>query len=373
MKRFFFIIFVIACLSTCVAKTTEGEYLVKLDNSKSLRFFNFFKAKSLARELKQSWRNLNLHHVKLGNRDLVDFKNQLKTEIEYIEPNSIVRAFTTEEETTYQSKYQWGLDAIEVSKAWKVSKGENTLVAIIDTGIDCEHIALKGRCESGSDFTDSKNGKDENGHGTHCAGIVGANGILKGVAPKANLLGIKFLDSEGAGDLASSINAIEFAIEKGAKILSCSWGGYEYSQAIFDVINKAREENVLFIFASGNESNDNDKTKSYPASYDLDNIISVGAIDKNINLASFSNYGMSVHIAAPGVKIFSTYPNDQYISLSGTSMATPFVAGVLALIKSINPEISYVDLKDRVLKNSIQVEKLLDLILSGNVLNANLD
>jgi len=266
-------------------------------------------------------------------------------------------------------------------QAWSLFKGAKTVVvAVIDTGIDYNHVDLKENMwsENGTHgynaITNTLDPMDDQGHGTHCAGTIGAvgsNGIgVAGVTWNVQLMGVKFLSGSGSGTLADAIKAIRWAVDHGADILSNSWGGGSYSDNLKEAIEYAASKDVLFVAAAGNEKNNNDSKPSYPATYDVANIVSVAASDNLDKLASFSNYGKTrVHISAPGVGIFSTLPGQKYGFLSGTSMATPHVSGAAALLKAYRPALSALQLKESILKSAEKVSTLNSVSQSGGRLN----
>jgi subtilisin family serine protease len=219
---------------------------------------------------------------------------------------------------------------------------------------------------------------DDNGHGTHCAGIIGAEGGndigITGVNWKIEIMPLKFMNAGGFGTTKDAIEAINYVIDRKQKgvnvrIISASWGSTQKSRALEAVIRKAYDEGILFVAASGNASTNNDRSPHYPSSYN--NVVSVAALDRNDRLASFSNYGVkSVQIAAPGKDILSTWPGDAYEEHSGTSMATPVVAGVAALIVAKNPRISVDDLRSKVLSSVDQLDSLKGKVATGGRINA---
>ncbi|MCY9668497.1 S8 family peptidase [Paenibacillus alginolyticus] len=234
-----------------------------------------------------------------------------------------------------------GVEMIQAPKIWDQTKGKGITVAILDTGCDITHPDLKERIVGGINFTNDDGGKtdaymDYNGHGTHVAGTIAAtknnNGVV-GVAPEANLLIIKVLDKHGSGQYDWIINGINFAVEQKADIISMSLGGPENLPALHEAIQKAVAANILVICAAGNEGDGVDSTDEfdYPGCYN--EVISVGAIDLERHSSNFSNSNNEVDLVGPGEKILSTYLNGTYATLSGTSMATPHVAGAMALIK----------------------------------------
>lgn len=224
----------------------------------------------------------------------------------------------------------WGQRYLNIPSLWKSTEGEGVRVAVLDTGI-ADHPDLAGAIIGAKDFTGSRYGvSDQQGHGTHCAGIVAArknhNGIV-GVAPKAQLLIGKVLGDDGYGtgqDIAAGIN---WAVQSKAKIISMSLGSQVELPIVHKAIKNAIKEGVFIICASGN---DDLAYVDYPGAYV--ETVAVGSINRNIELSSFSSIGDEVTVVAPGEDIVSTYPPNTYATLSGTSMATPFVAGVVALM-----------------------------------------
>jgi hypothetical protein len=330
--------------------------------------------------------------------------------IRYIEPNFVVHATRTPNDpalaqewamhNTGQTGGTAGAD-IDALRAWDITTGSaSVLVAIIDSGIDYTHTDLTPNIfvntaeipnnhidDDGNGFVDDVRGwdfvngdndpMDDNGHGTHVAGTVGAvgnNGIgVAGVSWNVRLLPVKFLNSSGSGNVANAISAIEYATRMGARIMNNSWGGGPYSQALFDAIRAAGDAGALFVAAAGNDGSDNDLTPSYPAGYALPNVISVAATDANDQLATFSNYGATtVDLAAPGVDILSTARRGGYILLSGTSMATPHVSGALALMLSRFPDIDPASAKSLLLSHVQPVPALSGRVASGGRLSAYL-
>jgi serine protease len=214
---------------------------------------------------------------------------------------------------------------------------------------------------------------EDGGHGTHVAGTIGAmgnNGVgVNGVVWQGQLMPVRFL-GVGGGDSVGAAMAIRYSANNGARISNNSWGGPGYSQSIYDAINFARGRGQVFVAAAGNESANNDTTGSYPGNYALDNIVAVAATDRNDRLASFSNFGRtSVDLAAAGVEITSTYPGNQYASMSGTSMATPQVSGAFALLLSREPTLAYTDAIGRALNSVDRVSALSTVTATGGRLN----
>ncbi len=334
--------------------------------------------------------------------------------VEYVEANQLISINQAPNDPKFSELYglynsgQSGGTAgadIGALKGWELSRGsKNVLVAVIDTGVDYSHKDLKnnywnnpgevGKDADGRDKRSNGIDDDNNGyvddwrgwnfvsnnnnpmddhssrHGTHCAGTIGAEGNnqfgVVGVNWQVSLVGLKFIGAGGIGTIADAIKAIEYATNIGADITNNSWGGGGFSQTMYDAIKKSRDKGILFVAAAGNTSTNTDEFTHYPSSYNLDNIISVAAVDRNGELASFSNFGhRSVDIAAPGVDILSCAANNQFKLLSGTSMATPHVAGSAALIKSMYPSFDYRDIIKRIY-SGVEVQTRLRPVVSSS-------
>lgn len=231
-----------------------------------------------------------------------------------------------------QQVIDWGVSLVQAPSLWAKTKGEGIKVAILDTGIDYRHPDLSRNFKMGVNLTTNNpdDVMDRQGHGTHCAGIVAGSdndiGIV-GIAPEAELYIMKVLGDNGAGGVKPIIAGIELAISKGVDIISMSLGcSVDPGHGLHEAIKKAHDAGIIIVAASGNESTH----CGWPAAYD--EVIAVGAVDQALNVANFSNFGQELDVSAPGVDILSTYLNSQYAKLSGTSMATPVVAGVVALL-----------------------------------------
>jgi subtilisin family serine protease len=300
-------------------------------------------------------------------------------EIEYVEPDTKVYA-TAISDDPYVGK-QWAHAMVDTAGAWKVSRGRDVLVAVLDTGIDYTHpdlapnmwknpgeVAGNGVDDDGDGFVDdvygwnfvSDNNKpmadDDHYHGTHVAGTIGAvadNGIgVAGHAPNVKLMALKFLGKDGSGYTSDAVKGVLYAVAHHAQVINNSWGGASRSQALSDAIDKARAAGIFFVVAAGNEGVNNDKVNSYPTNYPQDNLVRVAASDSSDKLASFSNYGAkTVDLAAPGVTIYSTKNGATYQNLSGTSMATPLISGVIATMISARPDLDYQQIKGTLLSN----------------------
>jgi subtilisin family serine protease len=296
----------------------------------------------------------------------------------------------------------WGLNKINAPRVWDNIRGSNqVVVAVVDTGVDYNHPDLAGNIWKnpgeiagngidddkngyvddihGWDFGDGGNNPNDNhplgGHGTHVSGILGAVGNnnigVIGVSPNVSIMPTKhFMTSDAEGYLWNVAQGIYYAVNNGAKIINLSLGSRSFDPDQYEALQYAHQRNVLVIAAAGNTSRDIDKEPHYPASYDLPNIISVTATDEKDQLAYFSNYGVnSVDLAAPGVNIDSTLPNNQYAQWNGTSMAVPHVTGAAALLLAANPNLSVLDLRYALLSSVDKLDSLQDKTNTGGRLN----
>ncbi|MFF2874718.1 S8 family serine peptidase [Gottfriedia sp. NPDC057991] len=342
-----------------------------------------------------------------------------QTNVEYAEPDYAATTLTNDTnftklwglKNTGQSVFgSVGVPGMDIGAegAWAKTKGSSSLVVgVVDTGLDTTQADLASNIWSNSGevandgidndkngYIDDKNGWDfynndktvydgylkDDVHATHVAGTIAAKsdnnlGVV-GVAPNVKIMPLKFLGLNG-GLYSDAILAFNYAKAKGVKIYNNSWGGYGYSQALYDAM---KSNGGLFVCAAGNDSEDNDSEDLgfYPASFDLSNIISVASINNMGELSWFSNYGKtSVDLAAPGEDILSTFPKDwnaegytEYEYLSGTSMATPHVTGAAALVASQNPSFSATSIKSKLLSTVKKLSSLTNITVTGGLLNA---
>ena len=317
-------------------------------------------------------------------------------------------AFTPTFVSSYKTDPQlfrsWALtqnSPLELQKAWNISQGNKKIVvAIIDTGVDYTHPDLKnniwqnpneipnnGKDDDDNGFIDDTMGwnfvdhtptpSDEHGHGTHVAGIIGAargNGIgISGVCPNISLMILKYYSPNATGkeNLENTIKSFIYAVQNGAHIINYSGGGAEFSKEEREAILEAKKKGIIVIAAAGNERQNADIHAYYPASYDLDNIISVAALTPTQKLVDSSNYGIKkIDVAAPGQNIFSTLPKGQYGYMTGTSQATAFVTGVAALALSTYGVLPSIAIKDFLLKNVQTTKALKGKVKTGGVINA---
>jgi len=323
----------------------------------------------------------------------------------YAEKDQIVTLDTSIRPNDPSFSRLWGMQTssdcdIDAPEAWAIHRGQGeVIVGVIDTGVDYNHPDLRdnmwvnpgeipgngvdddnnGYIDDvyGANFiTDSGNPFDDNRHGTHCAGTIGAKGNNRvgvvGVTWNVKIMALKFLSSSGSGSVSNAVEALNYAIMMGAHLTSNSWGGGGFSQAMLDAIEAANANDQLFIAAAGNSRRNNDVTPHYPSNYDVANVISVAATDSRDNLASFSCYGRrTVDVGAPGVYIYSTIPSNRYASLSGTSMATPHVAGLAALLLDYMPSMTASQLKEIIMESGDPVTALHQKTLTGRRINAH--
>lgn len=258
-------------------------------------------------------------------------------DVEYVEPDYPVMALMTVNDP--QVGQQWPVEKIQLPAAWDLTMGARTVkVAVVDTGIDSQHPDLAGQVVGGRDFVNNDSDPDDDmGHGTHVAGTIAAltnNGVgVAGIAGGASLLAVKVLGSNGSGTVAAIADGINYAVQQGAKVINLSLGSPQSSTTLASAINSALAAGVTVVAAAGN---DGTSTPMYPAA--IKGVIAVGATDSSDNRSSFSNYGSWVTVAAPGSNILSTYPGGRYQAMNGTSMASPHVAGVAALVRSRHPD-----------------------------------
>jgi subtilisin family serine protease len=334
--------------------------------------------------------------------------------VSYVEPDFVIAPAAIPNDPSFGSL--WGLnnsgqsggvaDAdIDAPEAWDTTTGSRSVViAVIDTGVDYTHrdlaanawrnpgeIAGDGLDNDGNGFADDvfgwdfanrdANPMDDNGHGTHVAGTIGAvgdNGTgVVGVNWQVSIMALKFLTGSGSGSTSGAIGAINYATRMrrdfGVNVVATnnSWGGGGFSASLRDAIEAGGRAGILFVAAAGNDGTDNDGTPHYPSNYGDDAVISVAATDRSNRLASFSNFGAtSVDVAAPGASITSTLPGNRYGSYSGTSMATPHVAGIVGLMAAANPAATAAEIRTAILSTTTPVAALAGRMTTGGLVNA---
>lgn len=260
---------------------------------------------------------------------------------------------------TPEQTIPWGVEAIGAPGAWLRTRGEGVRVAVIDTGIDLEHPDLKPNIAGGFNAVNpAAQPQDDNGHGTHVAGVIAAldnrAGVV-GVAPKASLYAVKALDAYGMGYLSDLIEGLDWCIRNGIDVVNMSLGTLEENQSFHEAISRAHEAGIILVAAAGNEGEGRD-TVTYPARYP--ETIAVSAIDANNRMPPFASRGPRVDVLAPGVGVYSTWPARRYRSLDGTSMAAPHVSAVAAMVKATHQGMTPVQVKNHIKASARRVPGL---------------
>lgn len=296
--------------------------------------------------------------------------------IEYVVKNFRLELFSPKASDiidTLGNQEQWAIKKVNAEKAWALagSKGSRkVIVAVIDTGVELTHESLVANIIDGYDYLDGDDDATDTavdsknpGHGTHCAGIIGATGTaangMLGLSPLVSIMPLRFISGTG-GDLMAGIKSIDFAIKNGAKVISASWGAEvvaAQAKPLIEAIERADKAGLIFISAAGNNGKSNDKVGFYPVNSKFANVIGVAASGSNDEKPQWSNFGRGrIDIAAPGLKILSTLSGNKYGQLSGTSMATPLVAGAVALLLSQNDQLNGEELRSLLQVTGAQVD-----------------
>jgi len=348
----------------------EGEVIVKFKEVTDPKAF--VKIAGISSKLAEK-----MEELRLRNTYLLKLKQGISVEsaieelkksdvVEHVQPNYVYKLLNVEPNDPYFAE-QWYLTKINATTAWEIERGnESVVIAVIDTGIDLNHVdinhsnlttnlwnnvdeLLNGQDDDGNGYIDDIFGwnfvdnnsdvSDTHGHGTHVAGIIAAvtnNSIgIAGICWNCKLMILKAFDSNGNGTTVAIANAIYYAANNGAKIISMSFGGNGSDEILQEALNYASSNGILLVAAAGN---DGSETKNYPAAYD--NVIAVAATNESDERASFSQFGAWIDLAAPGTNILSTWPNDMLAYANGTSMSTPIVSGIAALLLSKNPNLT---------------------------------
>lgn len=426
MKKLELVILLALSLGAATASAQNyvpGEIIVKMkgrpSGSKSAAFVGKVSGRMA---LKATFGKLNMHQLSLKAGEKVeDVLAELRNDpdVEYAEPNYYVEKVAEESAGADPQKYsmQDTVDRVsqmsapatyhqsyadtKVTEAWSqlTPSSDDVIVAVVDTGVDYTHsvftetnaiwtnpgeISGNGLDDDGNGFIDdvrgwnfyanNNNPMDDDDHGTHVAGIVigVAQDIILG--PRQNsrikIMPLKFLGADGSGTTSSAISAIYYAVNNHAQVINNSWGGGNYSQSLHDALAYAYSQGVVIVTAAGNAHTNNDSTPMYPANYPVPSLISVAATNDWDSLASFSNYGATtVHMAAPGVSIYSTIPGNYFRYMSGTSMASPFVAGLAAMAFLEAPQLTGYQVKNLIVGSASSVSTLVPKTVSGGRAN----
>jgi subtilisin family serine protease len=402
-------------------EAVPGEYIVKFKEvSAPAGVLNKMQGKL---QLKGAFPRVNMFHISLkgGAQDLPSLEELANDpEVEYVEPNYIFKkaqsfqeeglgapaqvyaageAEAQEQYSTSSSAYSQSGAQTKVAEAWGIQSTSTTyrpIVAIIDTGLDKDHpvfvnsnavwvntreVPNNGVDDDYNGYIDDYNGwnfitntpnfADDDGHGTHVAGIIVGTSLNILASPitetaKMQVMPLKFLDANGSGTTSNAIRAIYYAVNNGARIINNSWGGGSYSRSLHEAMSYAYTNRVFIGSAAGNNGKNNDSVAMYPANYDIPSNLAVAATSDYDYMASFSNYGSrSVHLASPGVLILSTLPNNRTGTMSGTSMATPFVSGMAALAMREAPFLTGYQIKDIILAKATNLSSLLGKVSSA--------
>ncbi|MBC7743359.1 MAG: S8 family serine peptidase [Bdellovibrionaceae bacterium] len=381
-------------------QAVAGEYIVKMKvrtgetaNGSLNTGMKMFKRMGAGVQVKQAFAGSSMMHIKASSQSAIE---ALKSDpnVEYVEPNYLLSINPQDVRTagvapSNSDTYSQSYSNVKVVEAWAIEKpynqGSKIIVAVIDTGLDITHhlfsdsnsvwvnsaelAGLPGVDDDGNGYVDDAYGwnyvansgsmYDDDNHGTHVAGIilgVGQDVLASPVREsKIKIMPLKFLDANGSGSTANAISAMYYAVKMGAKVINNSWGGSTYSRSLHEAYTYAYDRGVVVASAAGNSGANTDFYPMYPGSLDTPNNISVAATTDADNKASFSNFGSTVSVAAPGVGIISSVPGvgcplpGCFQMMSGTSMASPFVAGLAALVFREAPQLSAYQVKSIIL------------------------
>lgn len=421
--KLIFTVTLIACLNLMAvvahaqSQVVQGEYIIKMkaqkgtsSNSRLSKGLSLVGKMGSSVAVKQAFWGSTMLHVQSDSAESIEAL-RASPDVEFIEPNYILSVDPVDIQPfgaapTGSETYSQSYSPVQVTQSWSIQKaynlGSKTIVAVIDTGLDTNHKLFKdsnaiwkntaeysgtaGVDDDGNGYVDDIYGwnyvsgtnsiYDDDNHGTHVAGIilgvgqdVLANPVLES---KIQIMTLKFLDSHGSGTTANAVSAIYYAVNMGAKVINNSWGGSSYSRSLHDAYTYAHNRGVFIASAAGNSGTSNDASPTYPASLDTPNNLAVAASTDSNTRASFSNYGSSVQVFAPGVSILSSIPggNSLYTWMSGTSMASPFVAGLAALVLREAPQLTGYQVKS-ILMNTVDTYSALSgYVSTGGRVNA---
>ncbi len=396
-------------------KHNEDQVLVRLKPNTKIKSLNAIKM--VSSKVVHSFKKIaDVHSLEvqspLSVKDTIENLSSIP-EVDLVEPNYIYYAEEIPNDALFNEL--WGfhnigqeggqVDAdINMPEAWGHTGSKEVIIGVIDTGVDYRHEDLvanmwvnpgeipgNGLDDDGNGYIDDIHGIDAisntgdpmdfNGHGTHVAGTIAASinntkGVV-GVGVNTKIIACRFLDDNGSGSLSDALKCLEYfhtlKTVYNINILATnnSWGGGGFSEIMQQAIELHKQDGMLFFAAAGNDGTNNDLTPHYPSNYPVSNVIAVAASNRSEGLAYFSNYGFrSVHVVAPGEEIFSTVPGDRYQSLSGTSMATPLVAGLAGLLGSQDKNHSWEEIKNLILTGGTPIEGYANKTLTGRRIRA---
>lgn len=337
-----------------MAKKKKQEHLFMMypNEQEMLRFYS-----NLPNKAKKKLRLYSKWHCLCFMKDDYEALKERKliNEEEHEQKQVVVEAnikFNLHQDLSSAQVIPWGVQRVQAPKVWEITEGNAVRVGIIDTGIDGKHPDLKANVKGGvNTYNATSPLSDENGHGTHVAGTVAAVnnsfGVV-GVAPKVELYSLKCFSPDGTATLTDIAQAIDWAIHHRMQVLNMSFGSSENSRVLHQAIKAALHHGIIMMASSGNSST----PLEYPAKYP--EVFAIGALEPNDRIAKFSNYGKTLNYVAPGVDILSTWPvTPGYNTLSGTSMASPHMSGIAALLLSQSPQLSPQQVK-RILDRAAQ-------------------
>lgn len=397
-----------------------GEYIVKMKSKQGVPANNRLSVgmKLVSKlgssiKIKQAFWGSEMMHIKSDNAGSIETL-RASSDVEFIEPNYLLSVNPVDIQPfgvppSGADAYDQSSSRVMVTESWSLQKpynqGRKTIVAVIDTGLDTSHglfvdsnaiwtntaelNGLPGVDDDNNGYVDDVYGwnyvsnnptvMDDDDHGTHVAGIilgVGQDILASNVREsKIKIMALKFLDAKGSGSTANAVSAMYYAVNMGARVINNSWGGSAYSRSLHEAYTYAYTHGVMVASAAGNAGSNNDSVPMYPANLDTPNNISVAATTDADNKASFSNYGSSVQVAAPGVAIVSSVPGTGCMSpgcyqmMSGTSMASPFVAGLAALIVREAPQLSAYQIRSVIMSSVDTISNLNGKIATGGRVN----